>query len=821
MKLFCAKCQKVFEAETTADSSKVKCPLCGDEQEFPQTVPGPGVVVGDFLIEKLLSRGGMGEVFLAKQISLDRPVALKVLQQKHIEDREYVESLFKEARAAAKLSHPNIVQAYAVGEDNGIFYFAMEYIRGKTFKQILKEEKTIEFTRAATVIRDIARAIGAAWREQKLVHQDIKPDNIMLDSNGFAKLADLGLAKVATGSPDESDDDDKVLGTPQYISPEQLTGVPTDIRSDIYSLGATFYHFVTGRFPYVAKTGDEIARMHVESTLQPPKEVNPALPDKLNGIIVKMMEKDINKRYQSAEELIADLDAYLRSAPVAAKSPAKPVAAKLVPKPVVAKPVPKPVVAKPVPKPVAVPKAAVPKLAIPGQKSAPQMEPPVAPAQVEEPPPPETPESGEAFEEDNPGMSRLLKITLISVASVVLVVIILMAVLVMCVKSGTDLPSGVDSLAETVAGWFGVSSPPKNAVGKDKVSMDKDKNKTKKKASGNGADKAVVKEKRDASGKGNEKAGNKAKGKTSGKTKAKPVKKVQELKPEQYESVTSLQTDTQEQVDNFLRKANILLKKGAPKDARARKAYSDLKEKYDIIKREEDERIREQRRAEEERRRREEEERREEELRRREEEARREAERRRREAEEQRNYNKLKAEVLSAMKLLVEGFYAAVDGDEAAFRNALPKADEVYIRDGENSRERKLIADYRDFREKLPGELMKFREFRKFVGDIDDDIIIYCKVPEVGTVRVKALYPDGSAKVIVKSREGRIPADTFAQSPNFKKSLEGNLKDRSPNALFYYCLMIRRFDPEAMRKAPAGFWKRHIRLFTEAAGSSE
>ena len=810
MKLFCAKCQKVFEAEKTADSTKVKCPVCGDEQEFPQTIPGPGVVVGDFLIEKLLSRGGMGEVFLAKQISLDRPVALKVLQQKHIEDKEYVESLFKEARAAAKLSHPNIVQAYAVGEDNGIFYFAMEYIRGKTFKQILKEEKTIEFTRAATVIRDIARAIGAAWREQKLVHQDIKPDNIMLDANGFAKLSDLGLAKVATGSPDEADDDDKVLGTPQYISPEQLTGVPTDIRSDIYSLGATFYHFVTGRFPYVAKTGDEIARMHIESTLQPPKEVNPALPGKLNDIIVRMMEKDIGKRYQSAEELIADLDAYLRSVPTAVKPVPKPAAVKPVPKSAAVKPVPKPAAAKtvfkptavkPVPKPAAAPKAVVPKLAVPGQNHAQQTEPPAAPPQGNEPPPPEIPDNDEAFEEDKPGMPRPLKITLISVAALVLVAIILMAVLVMCVKSGTGLPGGLNSLAESVAGCVGVTPPSKNASGKAKAPEDKNKKKTNKQASDNSAGKTAakkVKENRNTSGK------------VKAKPAAKPKKKVQELTPEQYERVTNLQIDTQEQVNAFLRRAKLLLDKGAPSDVRARKAYSELKEKYDNVKREEEER-----------RRREEEERREEELRIREEEARREAEKRRRDAETRRNYDKLKADVLKATKLLTDGFYAAADGDESALRNALSKADDIYIRDGENARERKLIADYRDFRAKLPGELMKIREFRKFVGNMGDDIYIYCTIPEIGSVRVKSLYPDGSAKVIGKSKEEHIPAEVFAASPNFKKSLEGNLKERNPNVLFYYCLMIRRFDPEAVKKAPAGFWKRHIGLFVEAAGSAE
>ena len=810
MRLFCSKCQKVFEAEKAADSSKVKCPVCGDEQEFPQTVPGPGVVVGDFLIEKLLSRGGMGEVFLAKQISLDRPVALKVLQQKHIDDKEYVDSLFKEARAAAKLSHPNIVQAYAVGEENGIFYFAMEYVRGETFKQILKKEKTIEFTRAATVIRDIARAIGAAWQEQKLVHQDIKPDNIMLDSNGFAKLSDLGLAKVATGAPDESEDDDKVLGTPQYISPEQLTGVPTDIRSDIYSLGATFYHFVTGRFPYVAKTGDEIARMHIESTLQPPKEVNPKLPDKLNRIIVKMMEKDINQRYQSADELISDLDAYLRSAPAPVKPAAKPVAV------------------KPAAKPVASPKPAVPKLAVPaagaaGQNAAQQTEPVAAPPPGEEPPPPETPDNGEAFEDEKPGMPRPLKIALISVGSAVLVVIILMAVLVGLVKAGVELPDGVDSLAETVAGWVGVTPPAKNDPGKDK-DKDKDKKKKtpkKKNTSGKSADKAAGKNKKSVSGK---KSAPEAKKNTSGnvgkKSAAKPVKKVEEVKPEQYERATELPIDTPEEIKAFLTQAKRLLDKGEPRDAKARQAYLDLKERYKRVKNEEEERLREEKREKEEKRLREEEERREEERRQREEEERREAERRRREAEARRNYNELKGQVLRSMKLLIDGFYAAVDGDEAAFRKALSEADESYIRDGENPKERKLIADYRDFRAKLPGELVKLREFRKFVSNIDDDIV--CTIPGIGTCRVKALYPDGGATVVdLKSRSSRIPAETLARSSNFKRAFAGSLMERNPHALFYYSLMVRRIDAEAKRKAPAGFWKRHIDLFVEAAGSEE
>ena len=233
MKLFCNQCSKIFNADDNSGKNSAICPECQAEIPIPEHVPGPGVVIGDFLIEKTLSNGGMGEVFIARQISLYRPVALKVLLKEYTGDKEYVESLYREARAAAKINHPNIVQAYAVGEDDGVFYFAMELIRGETLKSILKREGVLEFSRAAKIIRDIASALDTAWNEQKLVHQDIKPDNIMMAANGDAKLADLGLAK--TGNSEVDDDSDEVLGTPQYISPEQLTGVPTDVRSDIYS----------------------------------------------------------------------------------------------------------------------------------------------------------------------------------------------------------------------------------------------------------------------------------------------------------------------------------------------------------------------------------------------------------------------------------------------------------------------------------------------------------------------------------------------------------------------------------------------------------
>ena len=323
MKLFCPKCEKVFPCDR-CDGGTVRCPDCGTEVKTPEQFPGPGCVIGDFLIEKLLSSGGMGHVFAARQLSLDRPVALKVLQGEHTDDREYVDGLFREARSAAKINHPNIVQAYAVGQDDGVFYFAMELVRGDTMKTVLKRQGVIPFVQAAEVIRDIAKALDVAWREQKLVHQDIKPDNIMLDeTSGLAKLADLGLAKTGNMDGPDDEDSDEVFGTPQYISPEQLTGVPTDVRSDIYSLGATFFQFVTGRFPYIADTADELARMHDAGNLEPPRSVNPDVPAELDRIIRKMMARKLEDRYQTPASLIEDLENFLRSSEADAKSAKK------------------------------------------------------------------------------------------------------------------------------------------------------------------------------------------------------------------------------------------------------------------------------------------------------------------------------------------------------------------------------------------------------------------------------------------------------------------------------------------------------------------
>ena len=797
MKLFCSACQKVFEAEKPQDSSPVKCPSCGAEQEFPQTVPGPGVVLGDFLIEKLLSRGGMGEVFLAKQISLDRPVALKVLQQKHLEDKEYVESLFKEARAAAKLNHPNIVQAYAIGEDNGIFYFAMEYIRGETFKQILKRENTIEFTRAATVIRDIARALGAAWREQKLVHQDIKPDNIMLDANGFAKLADLGLAKVAGGNQDDqAEEGDEVLGTPQYISPEQLTGVPTDIRSDIYSLGATFYHFVTGRFPYVADTGDEIARMHLECALQPPREVNPKLPEALNRIIVKMMEKDINKRYQTAEALIGDLDAYLRSAPPAsgaknAVPAAKPAAKPVVPpkKPALPKlsvPGGKPMAAPPKAAP---PKPAVPTPSVPASPAAPE----AGKTAAEQPPAPAVPEKEqESSDSDEPSrFGKPLKIALSIVAGVLLVAVIVVAAAVICYKYEV-LPEALKPVVKPVAQFlsFGSSAPKPR--------------------------------------------------KPPVRRPAPPPVPVVRTRPEYLaavEKLAKMPTGDAAQQDKFLNSAEAFMNSSRPQTAEERaalrrliaayapvdearrfvpyrakaraerqQAIADAKRKREQEQREREARERQEREAQELRRR---------------EAAEREAELRRIQEERRRKIREraaqLKKDIDEISLQMVSGFYAAVNsekGDKTAFAAACEAANRLVLPSGSlTPEETKLIAGFRDLRAQLPGELDKVLAFKSSVTGMKDGF--WCSIPGMGLCQVITLSPDGSLIVMNRNRRQRVPS-LGRDRRSFDGALGNYLKNQ--HALFYYGLMTKKFDGTMKKDAPNGFWKKYLGVFIAMTG---
>jgi serine/threonine-protein kinase len=254
-------------------------------------------------------------VFKARQLSLDRIVAIKVLPKRLSENKEYVERFYKEGRAAAKLNHPNIVQAFDVGEANGYHYFVMEYVEGHSLYEELVTGKVFSEPDAMRIIIQIARALEHA-HSQGLIHRDVKPKNIMITRDGTAKLADMGLARVAADAEAAKAEAGRAYGTPYYISPEQIRGeVGIDFRADIYSLGATLYHLVTGRVPFEAPTPAAVMHKHLREPLIPPDHINMRLSTGIGEVVEAMMAKDRNQRYSSTSDLLMDLQSIAAGEP--------------------------------------------------------------------------------------------------------------------------------------------------------------------------------------------------------------------------------------------------------------------------------------------------------------------------------------------------------------------------------------------------------------------------------------------------------------------------------------------------------------------------
>jgi len=276
----------------------------------PATTPTKLKEIAGFEILGKLGQGGMGAVFKARQKSLDRVVALKVLPPSIAKDAKFIERFQREARASAKLNHPNIVQGIDVGKDpaTGLWYFAMEYVDGPTLKKVLEEQKVLPEERALAIVREVAKALETIGSHQ-MVHRDIKPDNILLTQRGEAKLADLGLAKQLNEDASITQSG-QTVGTPHYMAPEQVRGKfeECDIRTDIYALGGTFFHLVTGRPPFEGQTSAVIMSKHL--TELPPKasKVNPAVSEQCSRLIEKMMQKKIELRIQRPTELVAAIE---------------------------------------------------------------------------------------------------------------------------------------------------------------------------------------------------------------------------------------------------------------------------------------------------------------------------------------------------------------------------------------------------------------------------------------------------------------------------------------------------------------------------------
>jgi beta-lactam-binding protein with PASTA domain len=259
-----------------------------------------------YRLVKSLGCGGMADVYLAHDDTLDRDVALKVMSSRYASDEEFVERFKREAQSAAALSHPNIVSIFDRGEsEDGTYYIAMEYLPGGTLKDRILKRGALPARTAAAVALQMAEALRAA-HERDVIHRDIKPHNILITGHGDVKVTDFGIARAAASSTMTRTG--HILGTAHYISPEQAMGEPVGPASDLYSLGVVLYEMLTGELPFDADTPLGIAMKHVNGHLRQPKELNPAVPDGINAITLRLLAKNPEDRYASDSELIEDLE---------------------------------------------------------------------------------------------------------------------------------------------------------------------------------------------------------------------------------------------------------------------------------------------------------------------------------------------------------------------------------------------------------------------------------------------------------------------------------------------------------------------------------
>ncbi|MCC9605118.1 serine/threonine protein kinase [Blastopirellula sp. JC732] len=275
---------------------------------FATTNDLTGKSLGDYQVLRRLGRGAMAEVYLAQQTSLKRQVALKILLPSLAQQESYVKRFHREAQAAAALTHANIVQIFEVGCIDGIHFIAQEYVPGQTLKQLTGKTGSVDAKAGFAILRQVAAALIKA-AEQGIVHRDIKPENVLITASGEVKVADFGLSRVVSqnGEGLNLTEIGVTLGTPLYMSPEQVEGKQVDARSDIYSLGVTIYHLLAGRPPFDGDTALAVAVQHLQT--EPPRleTLRKDLPPQLTRVIHKMLAKKPEKRQQNASELLQEL----------------------------------------------------------------------------------------------------------------------------------------------------------------------------------------------------------------------------------------------------------------------------------------------------------------------------------------------------------------------------------------------------------------------------------------------------------------------------------------------------------------------------------
>lgn len=265
-----------------------------------------GRELGDYHLLRRLGSGGMADVYLAEQRSLGRQVALKVLHETLADDASYVERFALEARAAASLVHPNIVQIYEVGQNGGLHFISQEYVAGKNLGQLVERQGALDPGLVLDILRQVVSALCRS-HELGIVHRDIKPENIMLSHSGEVKVADFGLARVTNNDTKTLTQVGVTMGTPLYMSPEQIEGRPLDIRSDIYSLGITCYHLLSGQPPHSGDTALAIAMQHLNSAPEPLENIRNGLPSALARLVHQMLAKKAENRPANPGEILVAL----------------------------------------------------------------------------------------------------------------------------------------------------------------------------------------------------------------------------------------------------------------------------------------------------------------------------------------------------------------------------------------------------------------------------------------------------------------------------------------------------------------------------------
>lgn len=307
LQVFRCSCGKEFNVTGYPAGYKFACPNChafcvitDSEEELKK-----GTTLSDFVIEKRIGRGGMGIVYLGKQVSLDRAVAIKALKNRIASNENFIRRFTMEAKTAAQIIHNNIVQIYYVGRDKETFFIAMEYVNGRSVREMINESRGITEAQAVEIALQASLGLQRA-HGLNILHRDIKPDNLIVNRQGEVKVADFGLA-LDLGDTKRREGIAKIEGSPHYMSPEQAMHGEMSFSSDVYSLGATLYHMVTSRPPFTGNSPAAIIAKHVTDYPRSPRELNPSLSKGLCHIIQKMMAKRPEERFSTVEEVIDEL----------------------------------------------------------------------------------------------------------------------------------------------------------------------------------------------------------------------------------------------------------------------------------------------------------------------------------------------------------------------------------------------------------------------------------------------------------------------------------------------------------------------------------